>query len=78
MIEVNLEEHEQVALEDEQQRLIHAETIKQTLFQAVQFLQDNEPALIGQLEDVKSAFHQISGFGENLRKMGERFDGILA
>lgn len=78
LAEVNLEESEQVALEDEQQRLTHSESIKQTLFQAVQFLQDNEPALIGQLEDVKSAFHQISGFGENLRRIGERFDGILA
>lgn len=76
--EANLENGEQEALEDELQRLTNAESIKQTLFQVVQFLQESDPSLISQLEDVQAAFNQIADFGENLKKLGERFNGILA
>ncbi len=68
---------EQESNEEELNKLSNAEDIKRTLGGAFQQLSESEHAVISQLEHLTSALSSVSNFDINLRKLKERFDGII-
>ncbi len=75
--EASLVKGEQESNEEELSKLSNAEDIKRTLGSAFQHLSESENAVISQLEDITSALGSVSNFDTNLRKLKERFDGII-
>ena len=75
--EAELVAGEQEELEDELSRLTNAEDIKQTLHEVYQGLSERETSIIGQLDQLQSALQQVSDYDQELRKLQERFDGLL-
>lgn len=72
-----LVEGEQETLEEEQQRLQNAETIKRNLAAAFRAISDDENAIVGQLKSVGQSIAQVKKYTPSVSKLYERFEGIL-
>jgi len=75
--EAKLAKGEQEALEAEQNKLTNAEDIKRILAEAFQRLSENEPSLVGQLEDVLHSVGSLKDFHESLPELFRRFEGLV-
>lgn len=72
-----LVEGEQETLEEQQQRLQNAETIKRNLAAAFRAISDDENAIVGQLKSVGQSIAQVKKYTPSVSKLYERFEGIL-
>lgn len=68
---------EQEELESELKRLTNAESIKQILSEAYQFLNESDNSLLGQLEQVANSVGEIKSFHPDLIELFNRFNGLL-
>jgi DNA repair protein RecN (Recombination protein N) len=75
--EAELIEGEQESLEVELKRLTNAESIKQNLAGAHQFLVENDHSLIGQLEEVLQSISEVKSYDEHLTALYNRFQGLI-
>ena len=75
--EAELEVNEQERLEEEQARLNNAEDIKRTLGEVFRKLSEEEHSLVGQMQELQLALGQVQQYHSGLKKLYERFQGIL-
>jgi DNA repair protein RecN (Recombination protein N) len=76
LLEANIEGGEQSSLEQEMKVLENAGDIKQTLSAIYGQLANNENALLGQMESLRSALTPVSKLSDDLGSLSERFSGL--
>lgn len=70
-------EGEQEKLEEEQQRLQNAETIKRNLTAAFRAISEDENAVVAQLKNIGQSISQVRKYTPSVSKLYERFEGIM-
>jgi DNA repair protein RecN (Recombination protein N) len=75
--EAELVDGEQEEMEGELKRLTNAESIKQILSGAHQFLVENDQSLVGQLEQVVQSISEVKAVDKNLTALYNRFQGLV-
>jgi DNA repair protein RecN (Recombination protein N) len=70
-------EGEQDKLENDQQTLQNAETIKRNLALAFRAISEDENAIVGQLRSVGQSIAQVKKYTPSVSKLHERFEGLL-
>lgn len=76
LIELNYQMGEQSELEQELELLLHAEEIKNALFQAVQIIDSDSTGLLDRLNEVVNALRQASKHYQNSVEIVSRFENI--
>ncbi len=74
LVEANLNEDEQEALEEELRLLENAEEIKGNLNNILSILDKKEQAVTSMLQEAKTLMNQISSYSESLATIGKRLD----
>ncbi len=72
LVEANLQEDEQEALEEEQKMLEHAEEIKSNLNHLLALLDQSEPNSLAMLREAKGLIGQISSYSVSLQAIDQR------
>ena len=70
-------EGEQDTLENDQQRLQNAETIKRNLAAAYQAISEDENAIVGQMRSISASISQVKRYTPSVSKLYERFESLL-
>ncbi|MEK7253254.1 MAG: DNA repair protein RecN, partial [Bacteroidota bacterium] len=74
--QATLADGEQERLEEEQQRLSHAEEIKRTLSAAYHFLCEGELPVTGQLQDVQRTLAEVKKYDSKIPDLHRRLEGL--
>ncbi len=75
--QAELIEGEQDTLENDQQRLQNAETIKRNLAAAYQAISEDENAIVGQMRSISASISQVKRYTPSVSKLYERFESLL-
>jgi DNA repair protein RecN (Recombination protein N) len=73
----DLEDGEQESLEEELERLNHAEEIKRISGAAFMHLSESEQSIVSQLQDVSVSIGQVSRYHSGIQGLSERLQGLL-
>lgn len=68
---------EQLKMEDELKQMNNAELIKRTLTKAFNTIVDDEPSLVGKMNEIYNSIQQIEAFVPSLSTQSERFNGLI-
>jgi len=74
LMEANLDDLDQEALEKELEVLENAEDIKLKLSQAIHMLDESEVAILQQLNESKSLLHSMASFSKDLEGLSDRLE----
>ncbi|MEM0994531.1 MAG: DNA repair protein RecN [Bacteroidota bacterium] len=77
LVEADLEAEEQEKLEEEAERLTHAEDIKRNLNGVFQHLSEAEQSVIGQLQTLGLNLASVSDFDPKIKALKTRFDSLV-
>lgn len=75
---LNLQAGEQETLEEELDRLTHAENIKRVLGAAFQQLNESEQPVVAQLEEIRSALSEVRKFDSRIERLFDQFANVIA
>ncbi len=73
----NIVAGEQLKMEDELKQMNNAELIKRTLNDAFNTIVDDEPSMVGKMNEIYNSIQQIVAFVPALESQAERFNGII-
>ncbi|MEM1327132.1 MAG: DNA repair protein RecN [Bacteroidota bacterium] len=77
LTDAELEAGEQAKLEDESERLTHAEDIKRIMGDAFQYLSESEQSVLDQLQTLNNSIGSVSEFDGRVGKLKSRLDSLV-
>ncbi|WP_443938264.1 DNA repair protein RecN [Pedobacter sp. MW01-1-1] len=75
--QANIKENEQAELEEELERLTHAETIKRALFMAAGLLTESEPSAVHLLKEAQQHVQSVEKFDSSIQTLFERLKSSI-